>query len=118
MKIKADVENVTFICAEVPVAVIDPATGVQRADRNGEPVFSVRLALLTEGASEMLAVKISGQPKGLSMGDRVKVSGLIGSTWEIEGRSGVSFRAEKIEPVGPPVAPSPAAAAAASGKSA
>lgn len=110
MKIKADVENVTFICAEAPAAVIDPATGVQRADRNGEPIFSIRLALLTEGASEMVAVKISGQPRPLSMGDRVKVSGLIGSTWEIDGRSGVSFRADRVEPVAGPTPAAPKSA--------
>jgi hypothetical protein len=41
-----------------------------------------------------------GEPKGISTGQPLKVEGLSAQTWEIDGRHGISFRAERLEPAG------------------
>lgn len=43
-------------------------------------------------------LRTAGESKGLSVGGAVKVSGLVATTWAMGDRSGVSFRAAKVEP--------------------
>jgi hypothetical protein len=52
-------------------------------------------------------VKVAGEPRGVTHGAAVKVTGLMATPWAMGDRSGVAFRADRIEPTG-----------AASGKSA
>jgi hypothetical protein len=73
-----------------------------RADENGEPLYLVQLITLTDGAAEILAVKVPGQPSaGILQGHPVKVHGLVAQPWTMGDRSGVAFRAARIEPAVP-----------------
>ena len=79
--------------------MVDFETKRPRADENGEPLYLVQLIAMTDGAAEILAVKVPGLPSGLRQGHPVKVSGLVAQPWTMQDRSGVAFRAVRIEPV-------------------
>ncbi len=99
MKLPIDTSGMTLLCATPPEPVIDFDTRRPRADENGEPIYQLQVVALAEGGADVLQVKVSGQPKGISQGAPVKVTGLVATPWSMNDRSGVSFRAAKVEPV-------------------
>jgi hypothetical protein len=98
MKLPVDTSAIAFLCALEPQAVLDFETRQPRADANGEPLYVVQLIALGEGEAEILAVKVPGMPSGLHQGHPVRVSGLVAQPWSMNDRSGVAFRAARIEP--------------------
>ena len=58
----------------------------------------VQLIAMSDGAADIIAVKVPGQPSGLRQGHPVKVQGLVAQPWTMQDRSGVSFRAARVEP--------------------
>jgi hypothetical protein len=68
-----------------------------RLDAEGRALFSVDLASITLDGTEVYSVKVAGQPKGITPGVSVSVSGLVATTWSMGDRSGVSFRADAID---------------------
>jgi hypothetical protein len=82
--------------------VVDFESKRPRADENGEPLYLVQLIAMTDGAAEILAVKVPGQPsQAIRQGRPVKVSGLVAQPWTMGDRSGVAFRAARVEPAIP-----------------
>ena len=61
-------------------------------------LYSCPIAM-TDGAAEILAVKVAGLPSGLRQGHPVKVTGLVAQPWTMNDRAGVAFRAARVEPV-------------------
>lgn len=100
MRIPVDVTNVHFLAAGAPEPCLDFDTKAQKTDNTGQLVFNVPLLAVGGGTRELLVVKVSPEPKGVSELAQVKVSDLVATTWTIDNRSGVSFRATKIEPLG------------------
>ena len=98
MKLPVDTSAIAFLCALEPQPVLDFETRRPRADENGEPLYVIQLIALAEGAAEILAVKVPGMPSGIRQGHPVKVTGLVAQPWTMNDRSGVSFRAARIEP--------------------
>jgi hypothetical protein len=102
MKLPVDTSSIAFLCALEPQPVLDFETKQPRADENGEPLYVVQLIALAEGAAEILAVKVPGMPAaGIRQGHPVKVVGLVAQPWTMADRSGVAFRAARIEPAVP-----------------
>jgi hypothetical protein len=99
MRLPVDTSSIAFLCALEPQPVLAFDTKQQRADENGEPLYVVQLIALTDGAAEILAVKVAGMPSGIRQGHPVKVSGLVAQPWTMNDRSGVAFRAARVEPV-------------------
>jgi hypothetical protein len=99
MKLPVDTSSIAFLCALEPQPVLAFDTKQPRADENGEPLYVVQLIALAEGEAEILAVKVPGQPSGIRQGHPVKVTGLVAQPWTMNDRSGVAFRAARIEPV-------------------
>jgi hypothetical protein len=100
MKLPVDTSAIAFLCALEPQPLLNFQSKEQRADENGEPLFLVQLIALAEGEAEILAVKVPGQPsQAIRQGHPVKVTGLVAQPWTMQDRSGVSFRAARIEPV-------------------
>jgi hypothetical protein len=99
VKLPVDTSAIAFLCALEPQPVLAFDTKQQRADENGEPLFVVQLIALAEGEAEILAVKVPGMPSGIRQGHPVKVTGLVAQPWSMNDRSGVAFRAARIEPV-------------------
>jgi hypothetical protein len=70
-----------------------------KADENGEPLYVVKLLVMGEDSADLLAVKVPGVPStAIRQGAAVKVAGLVAQPWTMNNRSGVSFRATRIEP--------------------
>ena len=98
MKLPVDTSAIAFLCALEPQPLLDFETRQPRADSNGEPLYVVQLIALAEGEAEILAVKVPGMPSGIRQGHPVKVTGLVAQPWTMADRSGVSFRAQRVEP--------------------
>src|SRR5215218_8106657 len=102
MRLPVDTSAIAFLCALEPYPLLDFQSKQQRADENGEPLYVVQLIALAEGEAEILAVKIPGQPsQAIRQGHPVKVTGLVAQPWTMNDRSGVAFRAARIEPAVP-----------------
>ena len=99
MRLPVDTSAIAFLCAVEAEPVVDFETKRPRADENGEPLYVVQLVALAENSAEILAVKVPGMPgPGLRQGHPVKVVGLVAQPWTMGDRSGVAFRAARIEP--------------------
>ena len=66
-----------------------------RVDVNGEVLWRVQLVALGDGEAEIIRVAVPGDPK-VAQGEMVRVDGLTAQAWEMEGRSGMAFRAAAI----------------------
>ncbi len=99
MRLPIDTSAMTFVVAGAAEPVRDFESKQQKTDENGAPLFAVALMVLGEGQPEIFSVKLAGQPAGVTPGQAAKVTGLIATPWAMGERSGVSFRASKVEPV-------------------
>ena len=99
MKLPVDTSAIAFLCALEPQPVLAFDTKQPRADENGEPLYVVQLLVMGEDSADLIAVKAPGVPaQTIRQGHPVKVSGLIAQPWTMNDRSGVAFRAARIEP--------------------
>ena len=99
MKLPIDTSAIAFLCAMAPEPVVDFETKRPRADENGEPLYTVQLLVMGEDSADLIAVKVPGLPSAaIRQGHPVKVTGLVAQPWTMADRSGVSFRAQRIEP--------------------
>ena len=99
MKLPIDTSAIAFLCAMAPEPVIDFETKRPRADENGEPLYTVQLLAMGEDSADLIAVKVPGVPSSaIRQGAPLKVTGLVAQPWTMADRSGVSFRAARIEP--------------------
>src|SRR5512132_180962 len=99
MKLPVDTSTIAFLCAVEAEPVVDFETKRPRADETGEPLYVVQLIALAEGVAEILAVKVAGMPsQAIRQGHPVKVTGLVAQPWTMNDRSGVAFRAARVEP--------------------
>jgi hypothetical protein len=57
------------------------------------------VALGGEDGAEVWPVRVVGAPKGIRIGQALRVVGLSASPWEMESRHGISFRAHSVEAV-------------------
>lgn len=100
MKLPIDTAVINITCSLPPEPVTDFQSKLQRADANGEPLYSIELVAYTDEGAQVFTVKFPGTPpQGLRQGAPVKVSGLFVSDWAMDGRHGLSFRAAKVEPL-------------------
>lgn len=82
---------------------IQPATGpdgTQRRDKNGRPLFQVPVIIVSDSASaDTLTVRVPGPVAQVQPLTPVTFVGLVARPWTMEGRSGVAFSAEAMQPV-------------------
>ena len=101
MRLPIDAAQMSFMTAGDPRPVLDFETKEQRADRNGEPLYSVRVFASGEDIGQVIEVKVAGEP-GVARNMPVRVAGLTVQPWTLKnGKSGIAFRAQRIEPVTP-----------------
>jgi hypothetical protein len=72
MKLPVDTSAIAFLCAVEAEPLVDFETKRPRADENGEPLYMVQLIAMTDGAAEILAVKVPGLPSGIRQGHPVR----------------------------------------------
>jgi hypothetical protein len=66
-----------------------------RTDVNGEVLWRVQLVALGDGEAEIIRVAVPGDPN-VAQGEMVRAEGLTAQPWELDGRSGMSFRCQAI----------------------
>ena len=102
MRLPIDVATITFLAAGEPEPMTEHDSDRQRVDRDGKALFVMRLVALADGQAEVLAVRLAGNPsKGIGQGLAVRVTGLSATPWTMGERSGITYRAERIEPASP-----------------
>ena len=100
MKLPVDTSAIAFLCAVEAEPVVDFETRRPKADENGEPLYVIQLLAMGDGSADLLAVKVPGVPsQAIRQGVPVKVTGLVAQPWTMNDRSGVAFRAARVEPV-------------------
>jgi len=99
MRLPIDTAAIAFLCAMPPEPVIDFETRRPKADENGEPLYVIQLLAMGDSSADLLAVKVPGVPsQAIRQGAPVKVTGLVAQPWTMADRSGVSFKAARVEP--------------------
>ncbi|MGW2545031.1 SCO3933 family regulatory protein [Kitasatospora sp. NPDC001574] len=84
------------LCVAVD-AKVDPETGVIKTDKEGRAVWTVGVAVRPEGRkTALIEVAVSGEPAGVEVGQVVSLVGLEAFWWEMNGRAGLSFRADSV----------------------
>ena len=66
-----------------------------RTDVNGEVLWRVQLVALGDGEADILRVVVLGDP-GVKLGELVRVEAMTAQAWEMDGRSGMAFRATAV----------------------
>ena len=97
MRLSVDTRVMRFISSGPPEPALDFETKAPKLDDEGRSIFQVTLFVVVAGGQELMTVKVPGEPKGIGEFTPVKVTELVATTWAMGDRSGVSFRAEKIE---------------------
>ena len=100
MKLPIDTSAMQFIAVMAPKPEQDFTTKEAKLDKEtGAAIWSVQVAAMAAGSADILKVNHPGDPH-LEPGTMVRLHGLIATPYTMADRSGVSFRAEKIEPLG------------------
>jgi hypothetical protein len=100
IQLPIDTSAVSFTDAMPPEPVLDRQTKQQKADANGEPLYSIELVCIGTEGDEILSVNFLGTPPGrIRQGMPLKVTGLMVTDWAIGDRFGITFRAAKVEPL-------------------
>jgi hypothetical protein len=82
-----------------PEPKVNQETGEVRTDREGNPVFTVGVAVRQDGRrASIIEVSVAGEPKGLAEGMPVKFVDLEAFSWAMGDRHGISFRAGAVLP--------------------
>jgi hypothetical protein len=99
VRLPVDTSAITLVAMAPPEPVVDFATRAPKADASGLPLYTVQVAAMFQDQGEVLAVKVAGEPAGITAGLPVQISGLVAQPWELGDRSGISYRATSIRPV-------------------
>ncbi len=101
MRLPIDTSEMTFHVVSRPEPVRDPASGRGRTTSKGEPLFMVQLVASWRGTAGVIAVEVTREPPSdVRPGAVVSVAGLAAASWAVGNRSGLAFRAERIELTG------------------
>jgi hypothetical protein len=99
LRLHVSTEGNDHMAAGPPEPVLDFDSKQPRVGGDGRPLYSVSVVALGPEGAEVLKVKVPGEPKGIVRGTPVTLTGVVATYWELNGRSGISFSAERIDPV-------------------
>lgn len=106
MLFTVDQTNTTFIAASEPRPVLDYATKRPKADEDGQPLYQVQVVAIGPDRADVINVKVAGEPLGVVRQAPLKITGLRATYYELpderdsrKTRSGMAYRAERIEPL-------------------
>jgi hypothetical protein len=101
MRLPIDTSEMAFQVISRPEPLRDPTSGRARTTREGAPLFMVQLITSWRGAVGTIAVEVMREPSAdVRPGVVVDVAGLAAVSWATGNRSGLVFRAERIESAG------------------
>lgn len=98
--------NVVAVSEASPDVDLD---GKPKANRDGEPLHVVQVAVTFDGAVSLVKVKVAGEAPKVAVGAPVTLLGLVGLQWQMAGRHGIAWSAQAIRPAAsvtvPPASP-------------
>ena len=97
MRLPIDTSGMSFVVAGAVEPVRDFESKQPRTDENGSPLFAVPLMVLGDNQPEIISVKLAGEAPAVAPGQPAKVTGLTATPWSMGERSGVAFKATKVE---------------------
>jgi hypothetical protein len=101
MRFPVDITKIQLVCGgeAEPSVVFD--TGARRTNRNGEPLFQIRLMAGGDELPIVITVRTPVEPKGLVFGAPVRAVGLTLVPWTSRtgGGGGVNYEADRLEPL-------------------
>ena len=68
MRLPVDTAAMTLVAMAAPEPVVDYATRKPKTDQGGEPLYLVQVAAMFADQGEVLAVKVTGEPSGITPG--------------------------------------------------
>ena len=83
MRLPIDTNSIKFAAAGAAEPVLDFATKSQKTDEHGVPLFQVPVFAAGGGIKDSITIKVAGDFKGLSEFTLLKITGLVGQTWEV-----------------------------------
>jgi hypothetical protein len=96
-----DTSRLKFLVVAAPEELLQFEEGkpreawARRTDANGDVLWRVQVVALGDGDAEIIRVTVPGDPK-VGQGEMVRVADMTIQGWEMDGRSGTSFRATSI----------------------
>ena len=96
MRLPINTSAMQFMGATAPEVVLDYETKAPKTDDHGEILHAVQVVALAEGSVDIVKVVVAGQPR-VDQGMMLRVDDLVASPWSMGDRSGVAYRASKIE---------------------
>jgi hypothetical protein len=98
MRLAIVLDGIDFVVSKEPQPKNDEA-GQQKADRRtGELLFVTELVAMDDDGAEVIKVTTGGTAPEVTKRQLVQVTGLWVQHWAMEGRSGLTFRADSIAP--------------------
>ena len=102
MLLELKTDGIDFVVSKEPEPKNDE-NGRQKADRTtGELLFVTELVVMDDTGAEVIRVTTGGAAPKVGRRQTVTVTGLRVQHWAMDGRSGLSFRADSIAPVSAP----------------
>jgi hypothetical protein len=99
MRYRVATEGDQLLAASAAEPVLDRESGKPRLGPNGQPDQVLTVVVMgSDGGADVWKVRTTDVGKNISQGVPVRIHGLVATTWELNGRAGVSLRAERIEP--------------------
>jgi hypothetical protein len=97
MRLPIDTSQLTFMCAAPARPATDFETKQHKADlATGELLYNLQVVALDAEGAEVIQLRVAGDPK-VGQGALLKLEGLVATPWSMGDRSGVSFRANRVE---------------------
>ncbi len=94
-----DTTNAEFRAASAPEPEINPETNTPKLTPKGEQIFTLRAVLIGSAGAEIIRIKTTSKPEGISVGAAIRVFELTGRPWAAGNRSGVTYWAARIEAI-------------------
>ena len=99
MQLRIVMDGIEFVVSKEAQPKNDE-TGAQKADRRtGELLYVTELVAMDDDGAEVIKVTTGGTAPEVGKRQLVHVTGLRVQHWAMEGRSGLTFRADSIAPV-------------------
>jgi hypothetical protein len=98
MRLPIDTTAMTFTAATPPSLVTEYQSDRPKADKNGVPLYALKVVATADGEVEVIDVKCPGEPQGVTVGAPLRLVGLYVRYYSIDDRSGIAFRAARVEP--------------------
>lgn len=101
MNLPVDTSKVSFEAMAEPVLDTDWDTGEVKLTKDKTPVYRLQASALFEGRCEVISLRVNSEPKGIGPRTGFVAKNLRLTPWTIGDRSGISYRADSIEPEPP-----------------